>query len=595
MAKKMLATNPTIMEDELMIPTEHPLAIPASVGNLQIEWVELKSKVAVLEAGQEGVEREIKALRLMLERTIEHRQKSHSELVLILAGLVSKLPINDIGFTVAKLVEHNAHVSEILTTLIKGKAEENLPQPASLKLLEQTQQELAAAVKPAVEELLALEVPFEPAMLTALITQPELFFTPKMIRANRCFVKGQVPRERIVKEFGEEALVFFNDLTTDAKLNPRPKTEDILLGFKVDFPVLFQQQPALIPDKREALLSLHRTMQQSKAATETARAQKRAFAKLSFLLELLHYYKNRNTEMSEGLYAQRLPGLVEQMVISGSSGLDEKLIASAEGLLAFIINLDHRQMVVNNVGKSGDLASTLKFVLKFRTENLPQPGPLMHEFIKHLVPAQKAAPTLAVVLRLIRPEMQKLFVQMIKTTDRLPRAEAEALAKALRADLGLAGMEMEAKASSAMPPETEKQLAWENIKELILKRADPAIIAAAIRDRLHHKYDADELKQSWMVLIESDVMTLIKTFCQIPYLPDGTTDAIARNVMETYVIRLTHEKYAATYHKVVNSLKSMIKANPGNAMPFNFISLIKWVDPESAKKLTDEVQLPAVQ
>ena len=139
----------------------------------------------------------------------------------------------------------------------------------------------------------------------------------------------------------------------------------------------------------------------------------------------------------------------------------------------------------------------------------------------------------------------------------------------------------------------ERKLAWDNVKELISKRADSTVIAAAIRDRLRHKYDADELKQSWIVLIEADVMTLIKTFCQIPYLPDGTTDAIARNVMETYVIRLTHEKYAATYHKVVNSLKSMIKANPGNATPFNFLTLIKWVDPEAAKKLSDDAQIPA--
>jgi hypothetical protein len=576
-----------------MIPSEHPPAAPASVADIQTEWQTLKSKVAVLEAGQEGLEKEIKALRMMLERTIEHRQKSHTELVLILSGLVSKLPINDIGFTVAKLVEHNTQVSEVLTTLIKGKAEEGLPQPASLKLLEQTQLDLAAAVKPAVEELLALNVPLDPETLKALIADPELFFTPKMVRANRCFVKGQVPRERIVREFGEAALVFFNDLTTDAKLNPRPKTEDILLGFKVDFAALLQQDAGLSKEKRDALLALHRAMQESRAATETARAQRRVFARLSFILELLHYYKNRNTEASESLYAQLLPVLVEQIVISGATGLDEKLVESAESLLKFIINHDHRHMVLNNIGKAGGLAATLKFVLKFRTENLPQPGPQMQEFIKHQIAIQKTAPALAVVLRLIRPDMQKLFVQMVKTTDRLPRTEAEALGKALQAELGLTGMEIEAKAPSALPPEMEKQRAWENVKELIAKRADPGVIAGAIRDRLHQKYDADELKQSWMILIEADVITLIKTFCQIPYLPDGTTDAIARNVMETYAIRLTHEKYATTYNKVVNSLKSMIKANPGNATPFNFIALIKWVDPEAAKKLGEDAQLPA--
>jgi hypothetical protein len=581
------------VEDARMIPTEQP---PDDSSTLflkkdQNAEMDLRSKVAILEAGQEGMEKEIKTLRLLLERTIEHRQKSHSDLVLILAGLVSKLPINDIGFTVAKLVEHNSQVSEILTTLIKGKADESLPQPASLKLFEQTQQELAAAIKPAVAELLALDVPLEPDALTSLNSDPEFFFTPRMVRANRCFVKGQLPRERIVKEFGEEALIFFNDLTTDPKLNPRPKTEDILLGFKPDFEALLQQQPALIPEKREALKKLHQQVQQSRSATETARAQKRAFARLSFILELLHYYKNRNTEASESLYAQLLPVLVEHMVVTGSSGLDEKLIVSAEGLLAFIINQDHRQMVVNNIGKSGGLAGSLKYVLRFRMEN--QPGSLIQEFIKHLVPAQKAAPALAVILRLIRPEMQRAFVQSIKSTDRLPRPEAEALSKALQTELGLADMELEAKALTTIPPEMERKIAWDNIKELITKRADSADIAAAIRDRLHHKYDADELKQSWIVLIEADVMTLIKTFCQIPYLPDGTNDPIARNVIETYAIRLMHEKYAPTYQKVVNSLKSMLKANPGNAVPFNFVALIKWVEPEAAKKLSEDVQLPA--
>ena len=73
-----------------MIPTEQsPAATDAPVSAGEIE-MDLRSKVSILEAGQEGLEKEIKALRLMLERTIEHRQKSHSDLVLILAGLVSK-------------------------------------------------------------------------------------------------------------------------------------------------------------------------------------------------------------------------------------------------------------------------------------------------------------------------------------------------------------------------------------------------------------------------------------------------------------------------------------------------------------------------
>ena len=578
-------------EDCGMIPTDHPAAAPASLEEIQKEWVELKLKVGGLEAGQEILEKENKALRFLLERTIEHRQKSHGELVLILAGLVGKLPINDVGFTVSKLVEHNAHVSEILTTLLKGKAEEGMPQPDSLKQFEQAKRDLALALKPAVAELIKLDVPFEPEMLQSLATQPELFFSHKVVRANRCFVKGQVPRERIVKEFGEEALEFFNDTTTDAKLNPRPKPEEIVLAFKVDFESLLQHA-TLPPDKRQKLLALHQQIQRSRALTEQSRAQKISFAKLSFMLELLNYYKNQSTEASEGVYAQRLPGLIEQMVISsGQSRLDEKLVAPAESLLAFIINQDQRHMAVNNVGKGGGLARTLKFVLKFRTENPAEPNQLMPEFVKHLVPAEKSAPALAVVLRLIKPDMQRLFVRTVKSLDKLPRAEAEALSQALATELGLVELPDEAN-MRAVPPEMAKQMAWENIKELIAQRAEPAVIAAAIRDRLRANYNAEELKQSWLVLIEADVMTLIRTFCQLPYLPDGSTDAIAQNVMETYVRRLTHEKYSATYNKVVNSLKNMCQANPSSPTLVNFLALIKWVDADAAKKLSAEVQMP---
>src|SRR5439155_4310063 len=142
---------------------------------------------------------------------------------------------------------------------------------------------LMAALKPVVEELIQTDPPLEIATLRTLVTQPESFFSPAVVRANRCYVKGQVPRERIVREFGAEAVAFFNDLTTDPKLNPRPKTEEIVLAFKNDFEALFQQNPALLPEKRQELLALYQRVQRSKATTEAARAQKNAFQKLSFI------------------------------------------------------------------------------------------------------------------------------------------------------------------------------------------------------------------------------------------------------------------------------------------------------------------------
>jgi hypothetical protein len=196
-------------------------------------------------------------------------------------------------------------------------------------------------------------------------------------------------------------------------------------------------------------------------------------------------------------------------------------------------------------------------------------------------------------LKLIHPVMQRHIVKAIRTWERIRKEDAEALAKKLADELGLKGIEQEVKASSAMSLETERQIAWEGVKELIARRADPGDIATAIRDRLHARYDADEVKQSWITLIEADVMTLIRTFCQLPYLADGSTDPIARAVMETYVTRLTHEKYAAAYVKVVNSLRNMFKAKPDSPTLVNFLALVKWVDGPAAAKLSADIGMTA--
>src|SRR5215467_8276536 len=105
-----------------MAETEHENPKSASVEEIQKGWHDLALRVTQLEAERAALEQENKALRFMIERTIEHRQKSHGELILLLTGLVSKLPINDVGAIVAKLVEHNSHVSETCAVLAKGKA-----------------------------------------------------------------------------------------------------------------------------------------------------------------------------------------------------------------------------------------------------------------------------------------------------------------------------------------------------------------------------------------------------------------------------------------------------------------------------------------
>src|SRR5215813_9402038 len=233
----------------------------ASLEEIQQGWYELTTRVGQLEAERNLLEQENKALKFLLERVIDHRQKSHSELVLLLTGLVSKLQINDIGVIVSRLVEHNTNVSQYLAALVKGTVEVAIPQPALLKTLEQTKRDLTSALKPLIDELIQSGSSFEPELLQSLLNDTELFYSQRMVRANRCFIKGQVARERVVKDFGPEALVFFNDMTTDPKLNPNPKPEEIVLSFKNDFEALFQQHSAgQLPEKWKALPALYQSI-----------------------------------------------------------------------------------------------------------------------------------------------------------------------------------------------------------------------------------------------------------------------------------------------------------------------------------------------
>lgn len=198
------------------------------VGEIQKGWQDLNLRVRQLDAELTTLEHENKSLRSLLERIVEHRQKSHAEMVSILTSLVTKLPINDVGVVVSRLVEHNAQVNEVSAALAKGRIEESQLQPVILKALERTKDDLAVVLKNAVAELTKLDAPFEAGMLQSLVEKPGNFHSPAFTRANRGFVKGQLPRERVVKEFGEEALVFFKDVTTDPKFNPRPKPEEII-------------------------------------------------------------------------------------------------------------------------------------------------------------------------------------------------------------------------------------------------------------------------------------------------------------------------------------------------------------------------------
>jgi len=576
-------------EYNFMAQSENGNGPAASVDEIQKSWHGLTLRVEQLETGNTALEHENKTLRQLLERAIEHRKKSHGELVNLLTTLVSKLPINDVGVVVSRLVEHNVQVGDISAALLNGKNDDTMMQPAILKALDKTKRDLNAAIPALVDELVKLDAPLDPAMLQELIVQPESFFTPAVVRASRCFVKGQIPREKIVREYGEEALIFFKDLTTDPKFNPRPKPAEILLGFAPDFEVLLQQHPNVEAAKRGELVALHQRIRNSRSA----RAQKIAFLKLSFVLELLHYYNNQNTESPDAIFAQRLPPLIEQLVVCSDSEMpDEKLIMQAEALLQFIVNGDYRKAVVNNFGKGIGLAKTQRLILTYRAASFNEHDPLTAEFVRHLLSLEKTprVETWTAVLRLLPADRQKVIIRAMINSGKLRKEEAEPLGKAIAKELGLPETEVVLpKAEAAGVNGSAAATGWDQIKTLIAERATPNDVTVAIRNRLHAKYDDDEVKQSWLTLAESDPMVFVRVFCLLPYLPDGHTDPIARAVLESYANRLTHEKYAATYARVVNALKNLFKVKADSPALVNFLALVKWVDPAAAEKISHDI------
>ncbi|MCU0788753.1 MAG: hypothetical protein MUC91_11295, partial [Verrucomicrobia bacterium] len=94
-----------------MTEPENAASPPASVEEIQQGWNDLKLKVEQGAIERSSLEAENKALRFLLERLIEHRQRSHGDLVNFLADLVSKLSFNDVGLMVSRLVDHNAQVN----------------------------------------------------------------------------------------------------------------------------------------------------------------------------------------------------------------------------------------------------------------------------------------------------------------------------------------------------------------------------------------------------------------------------------------------------------------------------------------------------
>ena len=138
-----------------------------------------------------------------------------------------------------------------------------------------------------------------------------------------------------------------------------------------------------------------------------------------------HYYENQTTESPDVVFAQRLPPLVEQLVIAAEGEtLDEKLIKQAEDLLALIIKPDHRAFRHQQHGQ-GQAVRTLRFVLTFRAVKLTEIDPGTQDLIKHLIPAGKIpkTATLLPILRRFRRTRRSSSSAAIAATERFRRQE----------------------------------------------------------------------------------------------------------------------------------------------------------------------------
>ena len=109
------------------------------------------------------------------------------------------------------------------------------------------------------------------------------------------------------------------------------------------------------------------------------------------------------------------------------------------------------------------------------------------------------------MLRFLSPEAQRVVVRAILNSDRLRREDAEPLGQELIKELGLPqiaisrpdGISDKTQMGPVHHQGTDRQPRFANE------------ITEAIRKQLHAKYDADEVKQSWLVLAESRNQVLV--------------------------------------------------------------------------------------
>jgi len=107
-----LEKSPRFVEYAIMSDIPNGAVPVPSLEQIQRDWPEVLLRLQQSETECRALEQENKSLRSLVEKVVEHRKKSHGELVNLITTLVTKLPINDVGVIVSRLVEHSADVNE---------------------------------------------------------------------------------------------------------------------------------------------------------------------------------------------------------------------------------------------------------------------------------------------------------------------------------------------------------------------------------------------------------------------------------------------------------------------------------------------------
>ncbi len=280
--KKWLERTRGIGEYIFMAQTENDPGPVPSVEEIQKAWRELTLKVGQLDAELTAAQQDNKVLRSLMERMIEHRQRSHSELI-----THSHRPRRQIAPQRPR--RHRLAAGRAQRAGRRGFRQpcqgENRGRSAAARHPEGAGENQARPRH-------RLEGPppgnwrgstrhSRPASSSRSSSSRTPFSRPPSSAPPAVTSRATSPRERVVKEFGEEALVFFKDLTTDVEIQSAPQAGRNRAGLQKRFrgaaEKQFRHQPRQTPG---AFRPLPENPEKPGRHRRGARAEKCLFAPL---------------------------------------------------------------------------------------------------------------------------------------------------------------------------------------------------------------------------------------------------------------------------------------------------------------------------